>query len=858
MISHCLHRLFSGTSRGFCIAFFAVVFAAASPRVFSQDSSGWYLGKPITNITFSGLKNVKMADLDGVIEPYIGQPFTDERFYELLGALYALEFFEEITPAPLPADIARSGVVVRFTVVERPVVSQIRFSGNAGLRRSELLDTISLKPHDVFNTLKIRLDEQAILAKYLEKGYVNATVRSETETGRDGMVQLTFIVDEGERVTIEAVRFEGNVVFSERKLRAVLSLKPKGLLQDGAFQEAKLIADRQALVQYYRERGYIDAELIDVAREVSRDAKGSRLTLIFRLREGRVYVFGGITIRGNSIFSTEDLQKLVLSKPKEIVNARRLEQDLQRIADRYYDDGYIFNTISREEVKEDGVLSYRLNIVERNRAHIENIIVRGNKKTHSSVILREMPLEAGDVFSKVKVMEGIRNLYNLQYFSSVLPEMPPGSTENLMDLVINVEEQLTTEIQAGLTFSGTTDPKALPISALFKWTDRNFFGRGNILGAELNLSNTVQNASLQYTHRWLFGLPLSGGFDLTVQHRQLSTPMDNHAPFFNGSEDYAYPDGFASYDDYVAASKLPTDEYLLTFDQLSVSLGFSTGYRWLTFLGNLGLGGSIRLGMKTNWYDASLYRPLDPALRKRNNEITPVMSIATNLSLDNRDIYYDPSSGYYMMNRFGIYGLLPGELEEEHYLRDDIKAEIFFTLWNIPVGDKWAFKGVLGLHSGLSFLFPQPGYKAPIAEDTSKLYIDGMFTGRGWTGERNNRGYAMWENWAELRIPVVPGILALDGFFDAAEVASEPSRIFGYDTLAAGKSEDGSFVERLRFSFGGGLRFAIPQFPFRFLFVKRFKVLDGRIEWMPGSIGRSPSDPNSGIDFVLSFALSTY
>ena len=216
------------------------------------------------------------------------------------------------------------------------------------------------------------------------------------------MVQLTFIIDEGERVTIEAVRFEGNAVFSERKLRAVLSLKPKGLLQDGAFQEAKLIADRQALVQYYRERGYIDAELIDVAREVTRDAKGSRLTLIFRLREGRIYTFGGITIRGNSIFSTEDLQKLVLSKPKEIVNARRLEQDLQRIADRYYDDGYIFNTISREEAKEDGVLSYRLNIVERNRAHIENIIVRGNKKTHSSVILREMPLEAGDVFSKVK------------------------------------------------------------------------------------------------------------------------------------------------------------------------------------------------------------------------------------------------------------------------------------------------------------------------------------------------------------------------------------------------------------------------------------------------------------------------
>ncbi|MDR2490926.1 MAG: outer membrane protein assembly factor BamA, partial [Spirochaetaceae bacterium] len=619
-----------------------------------------------------------------------------------------------------------------------------------------------------------------------------------------------------------------------------------------------LLADRQAVVQYYHDRGYIDAELVDVTRNVTRDAKGSHLTLTFRVREGRIYTFGGITLSGNSIYSTQDLLKLVASKQKEIVNARRLEMDLQRIADRYYDDGYIFNTISREEVREEGVLSYRITIVERNRAHIESVIVRGNKKTHSEVILREMPLEAGDVFSKVKVMEGIRNLYNLQYFSSVMPETPPGSAESLMDLVINVEEQLTTDIQAGLTFSGTTDPKALPISLLFKWTDRNFLGWGNILGAEVNASDKVQNASLQYTHRWLFGLPLSGGFDLTVQHQQRYAAMNNHAPFFNGDEDYAFPDGFSSYDEYVAASKLPQDEYLMTYDQFSVSLGFSTGYRWLTFLGNLGVGGSIRAGFKINWYDADYLRPFDPTLRKRNNEPTPATSFSTNVSLDNRDIYYDPSKGYYLMNRFGIYGILPGELEEEHYFRNDFKAEIFFTLWNLRVSEKWSFKGVFGLHSGISLLLPHLGYRTPVVEETSKLYIDGMFTGRGWIGERNNRGFALWENWAELRIPIVPGVIAIDGFFDAAEVASAPDRLFGSDPLAVGGKDDGSFASRLRFSFGGGLRFAIPQFPFRFLFAKRFKIVNGAVEWIPGAIGRSASDPYSGIDFVLSFALSTY
>ncbi|MDR2602370.1 MAG: outer membrane protein assembly factor BamA [Spirochaetaceae bacterium] len=829
-------------------------FICAAVQLTAQESS-WYLGKPITEITFDGLKHVRATDIEGVTSQYIGEIFTDELFFELLGALYGLEFFEEIRPATLD-DASRNGVVINFSVTERPVLSRITFSGNAGLRRSEMLDAITLKPQDVVNSLKIRMDEQAIHAKYLEKGYVDAKVSSETQTNKDGSVILTFKIDEGERVTIEAIRFEGNSIFSERKLRAMLSLRPKGFMQDGAFQEAKLTADRQTLVQYYHDRGYIDASIVDITRDVSRDAKGSRLTLTFRLREGRKYTFGGVTITGNTIFSTETLQKLVYSKPKEEVNARKLEADLQRISDRYYDDGYIFNTISREEIKEDGVLSYNLNIVERNRAHIESIIVRGNKKTHNEVILREMPLEEGDVFSKIKVLEGIRNLYNLQYFSNIIPETPPGSAENLMNLVINVEEQFTTDIQAGVTFSGTTDPNALPVSILLKWTDRNFLGWGNIFGVEVNASDATQNASLQYTHRWLFGLPLSGGFDFTVQHQQRWAAMNNHAPFFNGDETYAYPDGFSSYNEYAAASKLPADEYLMSYEQWRFSLGFSTGYRWLTFLGNLGVGGNLRGGFKINSYDAELYRPFDPTLRQRNNEPTPSTSFSVSVSLDNRDIYYDPSKGYYLLSRFGLYGLLPNKIEDEYYMRNELKAEVFFTLWNIPVTETWAFKGVFGVHSGLSFLFPYMGNSAPVAEDANKLYIDGMFTGRGWTDQRSNRGFAMWENWAELRMPALPGVLAVDLFFDMAEVASEPAYIFKNDPVDV---ENGGFFDRMHFSFGGGLRFAIPQFPFRFLFLKRFKIADGGgIEWQRGAIGGNASDPASGIDFVLSFALSTY
>jgi outer membrane protein insertion porin family len=815
---------------------------------FSQQQEGWYQGKPIRDIVFTGLKHIKLSELEGLMEPFKGRLFDDDIFWEIQGQLYALEYFEMISPSAVPSDERGSEVIIRFAVTERPIVSRINFVGNSHIRRNELLDTVSIKANDVVNQMKIRVDEQAIINKYLEKGYPAVTVRYETQTSADSSLVLTFYITEGEKITIQEFRFEGNSVFSIRTLRGLLSLKIKGLLNDGAFQEAKLQADRNTLTQYYRDRGYIDAEITDVIQNTQQDEKGNNNMIItFRIFEGNIYTFGGASFDGNRIFSTEQLSGLITSKVGETVNARRVEADLQRVAELYYENGYIFNTIGREENRDtvNGVISYRIPIVERGRAHIENIIVRGNEKTRTDVILREIPLEPGDVFSRTKVLDGMRNLYNLQYFSNVIPDTPPGSEDSLMDLVFTVEEQPTTDVQFGLTFSGSADPDTFPISLLLKWNDRNFRGTGNMLGTEVNASPDTFSGSLEYTHRWILGLPLSGGFDFTVQWTKKYAAMDNTAPFFNGDEDYAFPDGFISYAEYEAASRLPPNEFLMLYNQWYLSLGFTTGYRWSTAVGNLSLNGGIRSGLIRNDYDAVIYRPFDPALREENNTWTPKNSLWTSLALDQRDIYYNPSEGYYGIQRFGIYGLLPNE--REHYLRSDTKAEYFYTLFDFEVTENWNFKAIFGVHTGLSLISrSRPQDQTVPIEDANKLSVDGMFIGRGWNSEYRNRGLALWENWAELRFPIAANILAWDFFFDAAGVKENPERFFRAFS-----------IEDMRFSFGGGVRFTIPQFPFRFSFAKRFRVLDGSFHWEKGAIWGN-ENPGSGVDFVVSFALSTY
>ena len=826
---------------------FAVFLLAVSVFAYAQ-SDEWYQGKPIRDIIFSGLKNISQKEIDDLMNPYKGRVYSDNIFMEIQGKLYALEYFDRLEPTLLRANSEGNEVIIRFTVTERPTISRINFVGISGLRRHELMDVITSKVRDIHNQAKVRTDIEAIINKYKEKGYPNAVVTVSEAASGDSNIILNFHITENNRISISKIEFQGNEKFKSNTLRNQLSLKAKSLLNDGAFNEAKLQADRETITRYYSDRGFIDAVVRDVTTTIDNTDNKTNMVLTFMIEEGHEFRFGGVTFEGNIIFATEQLEKLIYSRKGDIVNMTRVEMDLQRVADLYFENGYIFNSLVRNPNKDNFnlTLSYNIIIVEISRAYIENIIVLGNTKTKEHVITREIPMEPGDVFSKAKVMDAMRNLYNLQFFSMVIPDTVPGSTENLMDLIITVEEQPTIDLQFGLTFSGNADPDTFPISGMLKLNNRNIGGTGNELGAEIN-SSVIDTTSVSgnYLHRWVLGLPLSLGIDVSANYTRRFATMNNggpNNPIFNGDEDYAYPDGFYSYGEYRANNFTPTKDYLMQYNQWYLSMGLSTGYRWPTFLGNFGINGGVRMGIIRVSYD-EIYRPFDPALRDGNNVWVPKNSVWLSFSLDQRDIFYDPSRGYYLYERIGYYGLL--ENEREHYMRSDSKIQFFHTLFNVPVTDSWNFKCVFAISGGLSLIFQQFGRDEPTIEDANKVSVDGMFVGRGWSEAYRYKGLLLLDSWVELRFPLVRGILAWDFFFDAAGVDNPEGSYF-----------DNFGIENIRFSYGGGFRFTMPQFPIRLSLAKRFTIEDGKINWRRGALFGDSDDPSKGMDLVMSFVMS--
>lgn len=780
------------------------VFLLSNFNLFAEESEDWYLDKKITEIVFDGLVSVKKSELSGLVSGYVGKT-VEESIYELIDRLYSLELFDDIVP--LATHDQGDGVIITFSVKEKPLITSIGFRGNKEIRNSPIREVVQSKVNDIYVEAKAIADERAIRNLYLEKGYSDVRVSFKTEKNENG-IDLLYYIKEGKNTVITNISFSGNSIFKTKTLKKQLKLKEAGIINKGAFQESVLENDKQAILKYYTDRGYIDAQIIDVTRDiVPNEEEGfDEMHITFYIQEGAQYTFDGIVFNGNSIFSSQKLSEKVVLKKGEIFNQTKFNESLLGITDLYYENGYTSNGFS-PSINKDPVnktVSFTLNIVERDRSHVESIIVRGNSKTKEYVITRELPLEAGDVFSKVKLSSGLRNLYNLQYFSSVIPDIQPGSESNLLNIIINVEEQMTNSIEFGLTFSGVTDPTQIPFALFAKWSNSNVAGTGKTLSASATISSAEQSIALGYTNGWLFGLPIELNESLSFSHAKA-----------NSLRLKFLPDGTVN-----------DEDYYMEYESWTTSLNSSVGRRWMEDWAIFTLSAGITNSLKMYIYDEELYTPLDPQINEYANRLGLVNSIWAKASLDARDINYDPTKGWFVSQQISWYGLTPWETD--FYSRFDTKLEGYYPLLNIQLTEKYTFKLIFAALGSFSLQIPATGSGV---SDSNKLYIDGMFNARGWDNIYNSvKGQALWSNSFELRVPVVPGIIAIDAFFDVAAITKTAGDMF---TNLNGND--------FYFSFGPDIRMLLPQFPMRFMFCNTFKFTDNKFDW------------HDTMKFVLSF-----
>jgi outer membrane protein insertion porin family len=868
--------------------FLALFLACAGLAGIHAQDIGAYEGKTIKDVQFTGLVRVSSTELEAIVKPFIAKPLTTQIVEDLQRRLYELEYFDSVLADFQPAVGDQSAVLVSFDVIERATIDEIAIRGNDSQRSADILAEIVLKTGKPVLRPKIALDQENIRKYYVKNGYADVAVDWSLEEGKKpNSKRLVFIVSEGYRTSVRKVQFSGNKFASESALKGLLKTAEQTLFNTGVFQEANLELDRQALLKYYRDNGYIDVKLVDINRasEFAEKEKRNYLTITFYIEEGAQWNFGGVRIIGNEIFPNDKLLSMVRGKVGAVVNYSRLQSEYQSIADLYYQNGYINNGISLdfERNEETKTISAIINIEEKGRAYIENVIIRGNKKTESAVILRALPFETGDVFSSRRIRDGLMNLTNLRYFSNIVPETPAGSEPGLYNLILDTTEQNTIDLRLGVSLTGSAD---IPVAGFVHFGDTNFLGKGMDLSAELNIGASEQKVTASFSDPWLFGKNWGGGISLSFNRAsRTGVPIDMSGPVFNGQVN-AVPDPYdghyvfsaaTAYNgaNYAAGAAFPgvpssgdivtyglvTDyayaggsssipsAYTMSYTNWDIGLGLSTGKREATLAGwfSWSVNGNVELNYVD--YDQTKYRPFDAVLRANYMKFQFINSIGFRVGLDARDITYDPGSGYYISEGVSLVGGLLGG--ERHYIQSSTQMQGYLTLWDMPISETANWKTVLAVGASMDVLFPQffnynsaPGdnFGPNFVASDRLLYTNTMTVGRGWPSVGN--GQALWDNWLEIRTPLFPQIVSLDAYFEAVRISPRRDDIFALGTTG------------WMFGFGAGLRVLNPSLPLRLYFGKRFN-LDGagNVVWQKGNI-LATDQAGSGVDLILAFSLT--
>ena len=808
-----------------------------------QQAGEWFIGKPIRAVEFVGLDTVDEGELRPIVDPYLGQPFEFELYFEMEGALYATELFEVLEADAAEGDEERSTVIVRLSVQERPTIADIVIEGERRIREGQILNVMATEADTILNSGRLDEDLDAIRNLYEADGFVSARVEATVvPDAAANRVTVRISITEGIRTTVVAIEFVGNEFASAGTLRSQMETRERALLQRGLFSERAFQRDLDSLVSYYRSNGYVDASIDRVERSTEHDADGDQdlLSLTLHVSEGRTFQYAGTRFEGNSVFSDEELQALVRHRPDRSINIETVEADFARVQDLYYENGYIFNGFDQELTRDDerGTILVRVAITERDGAHIENITIEGNVKTREHVLRRELPFEVGDVFNRTEIVRGLQNLYNLQYFTSVEPATPAGSAPGLMDVNITVEEGTTADIGFGATFSGGD----FPLSGFVRWSERNFSGLGQTVSVDLSASQLRQALSLGFREPWLLGQPWSAGITLGGEHSVVrGVPQDVLHPVFTDAEsEQAVPDPYVSKDDYSPGTQIP-DQYTMQYDTFAISAEVSSGYRFDTLIGRVIVRGGLGSSLEFLVYDPQVNRPFDKTIRDQFERWSVVNSLWTGVAWDRRDFFLNPTDGTLLSQRVTLTG---GPLSgDRHFIVLDSEAEAFSTLFEIPLSDVFDLKLVLAGHSGFSVLLPtlrSSGWEQVEGQE-DRLIIDGTSVGRGWKPVLD--GEALWDNKVEMRVPIDPQIIWGVLFLDAALLWTERAAI--------GRTR----LDDVHFSAGFGLRFAVPQLPLRLYLAKPFAFQDGRLGDPPGT---QSSGPLGGMNLVLGLGGDTF
>ena len=381
----------------------------------------------VKDIRLEGLQRITAGTVFNYLPVKVGDTVDGTRTAGALRALFGTGFFRDVR-------LERDGGTLVVSVVERPSIGSIEFTGNEELETEDLvsaLEQMGFAQGRVFNRSTFDQVKQELHRTYFAAGKYGARVTGTVTPLERNRVAVKFDISEGVVARIRQINIVGNTAFDDDELLDDFELDTTGffsfLTRSDRYSKPKLAADLETLRSFYLDNGFINFSIDSTQVTITPDKEDVYVTI--NITEGGRYVVRDVFLQGALIVPEEELFDRVTVVQDGEFSRKDVTETARRIGERLGVDGYPFANVNAVPEIDDTEKKVDLTffIDPGQRVYVRRINFKGNAKTRDEVLRREMRQMESGWMSTAAVERSRVRLNRLGYFESVNVDTSPGT-----------------------------------------------------------------------------------------------------------------------------------------------------------------------------------------------------------------------------------------------------------------------------------------------------------------------------------------------------------------------------------------------------------------------------------------------
>jgi outer membrane protein insertion porin family len=281
----------------------------------------------ISWIDLQGIRTISPSFVLDALHSRPGQTIDPEVVREDLRRLWNLEVFSDVR-AEVEESPLGLGLILRFSVTERPLIGRVIVAGT--MRASRSLDRLLLLEGGIFDPYRIHRQLNVTTRLLRLDGYLRAAIHSKLRQDDSGRIDLCFEVKTGPLFLIEEISFVGNEELSTGSLHDALTTGDGRFNLPGLpYRQEVLSGDLEKLEAMYLDQGIIEVYLGPIEEDI--DERTNRIFIRIPIREGRQHRISDVRVQGDLGADPKELQDAITIEPGDVFSKSEVTRTMNRL-----------------------------------------------------------------------------------------------------------------------------------------------------------------------------------------------------------------------------------------------------------------------------------------------------------------------------------------------------------------------------------------------------------------------------------------------------------------------------------------------------------------------------------------------